>query len=103
MVAKYSKTHLVPKNVLKNAQVVSKNAELDAYFESVEKVAIKFMRKKLASKKEKWSFYFYYCVQKFSSCNFFKDDFLNFFYGLELGIKFCVFLYPYQIFFNCLY
>jgi hypothetical protein len=75
---------------LQNANWVSKNAELDADFESVEKVAKNSCKKVINEKvTEKSSFYFYYCLEKFSAYIFFGELYCTFFNRLELSIKFC--------------
>jgi hypothetical protein len=65
---------------------VLKNAEFDADFESIEKVAKRPKGKPLSAKRDrKWSD-FYYCVQKFSAYNSFWVIFFHFF----SMIRFCV-------------
>jgi hypothetical protein len=65
--------------------MVIKNAEFGADFEAVKKVAKKLM-KKLSMKAN-----FYFCVQRFSSCNFLL---VNYFYTFSnrftLSIEFSV-------------
>jgi hypothetical protein len=57
-----------------------KNAQFDTDFESAEKDA-KHASKKVINEKvrEKWSFFFYYCVQNCSVSNFLGVNFLTFF------------------------
>ncbi len=64
----------------KNARWVSKNAEFYADSESVEKVAKKLVQKSYQRKNDRiMKFCYYYCVQKFSACNFFGVIFYHFF------------------------
>ncbi len=69
-----------------------KNAEFDAYFESIEKVVIKTQREKVINEKvrEKWSFVIITECNSFQPITILCTLFCTFLNGFELSIKFCV-------------
>ncbi len=50
----------------------------------------KFQKTRAKKLSAKWSCYFFSCVLKFATFNFFWVNFCAFFDGFELSIEFCV-------------